>query len=269
MKMKYKNITSIIALIIFVLVAVYADFLLAQEETATTQSRPRTSEENRLGYAGGTLVLEQGTTTIGETKVWTKDGLQAVNVGYKESPNGFDLPWTEVVVHKQDKNVVQYKSVESLGRRNYVAIICKENPRQLVWIPFAAVDTISLEKVRAESYPNVAEEKEVYDNFGFTRNKAEKFDGITLKAVVMLKYPMANGKQKVVGMLTDAIGNLGIYDGYEWKKLPWSSVVAIKFLHSKETTGSSALAVPHFVYRTASQYANAWLEWSIPTKNDK
>jgi len=80
---------------------------------------------------------------------------------------------------------------------------------------------------------------------------------------------MANGKHRIDGMLADATGNLGVYDGNEWKKIPWSSVAGIKIVHPKEPSASSVLVIPHFVYRTTSEYASAWLEWSIPEKNDK
>ncbi|MGD0078666.1 MAG: hypothetical protein ABSB91_08605 [Sedimentisphaerales bacterium] len=254
------------ALLCVIIVMVTHIYQLFAEEAKTI--RPQNNKENRLGYSGGAFVFPEGTMSLGDTKCWTKQGLQMVYVVYKEPPNGFDMSWTEIRVDTRDMNSTTWKSLESTNRRNFIGIIFKEDTNQVVWIPFEAVESISVEKIATESSFSVSKQKELYGRFIFEDVNADKMEGISLRATISLRYALLNGKRTVAGMLMDGIGDLSLYNGTDWKKIPWSIVSKINIVRSHNPDISSTDSTPpYFIYRMGSQYANVWQEWSIPVKN--
>jgi hypothetical protein len=233
--------------------------------------RPKNNVENRVGYAGAEMVFAEGTLTIGDAEMWTKEGLKSSNVIYKESPNAFDIKWTEISLEMQGGTKVVAKSIESIKRRNFIGIIRQENPSETLWLPFEGIETVSITTNAPQSFTNVLVQREAYGRF-YCKQKGEDIGCISLRATVSLGYPLPDGGRSITGMLVDSIGDLGTYDGVGWKTIPWSSVRKCVIVRPKGTTANIVAGLsstPCFTYRALGIYADTWHEFRVPEKKDK
>jgi len=241
------------------------------DKTAVTSpTRPRNNDENRIGYAGAALVVQEGTTSIGTSKWSTTQGLRAVHVVYKESPNGFDMRWKDVRVTRRDGTSTAARSIETGDGRNFLSIMQGEKPHELLWVPLEAIATLSLEKVAPQAYPDVTTEREIYDRWKIADSEGAKIENLTLRVSVSLQYPMPSGSKSLTGMLTnDLMGDLRLYDGSKWSEIPWPSVTKITVVLPNDAPAASAKP-PRFLYRVQSpKYEGVWLEYSIPEDKAK
>jgi len=228
---------------------------------------PVTAQESKKHYISPVLTLEKGEYPIGDITVWTDEqGLRSSLVLYDEDPNGFDPKWEQIRIKLQDGTSIGAKSIESHSKSNFVQVL-HDTERVIYWIPFEAIESITLKNVEPKPLQAVTIVKEIYGRFSFTYKTpygAVDLAPISLSSVnISLFYPLKSGARTISGFLFEGLGNLEYFDGIAWQTITWRSVSKIEIRFGKDKVASSA--IPKFTYRIISKnYSNIWNEYSFP-----
>jgi hypothetical protein len=206
----------------------------------------------------------KGSLQVADADVSTIDGLEVASVIYKESPNTLDLKWTEVKLEMQDGTSTIAHSIQSFSKRNFISVVQKEHPNEVLWLPFESIRALSITNTTPYSYTNLAMVKEAYGRFSITYQTGFKGDS-ALEVTASLMYPLPNGKYTISGALGDGNATLDLYNGTAWKSVPWMSIRKCEMIFlNTNIVADSAQSIPKFVYRTAGGYSDVWLEYRFP-----
>jgi hypothetical protein len=225
------------------------------------------AQESKKHYLSPVLNLTgKGEYPVGNATVWTDEqGLQCSVVSYDEDPNRFDLKWERIGITLKDGTSIKAKSIESRAKDNFIQVV-HDADRVIYWIPFEAIESITLKAAEPKSIQSVATVKEIYGRFSITYKKPYESSDLTQisssSVNVSLRYPLKGGTRTISGFLFEGLVNLEYFDGTTWKMIAWKSVSKIEIKYGKNSVVPST--TPKFTYRVGSmKYSNVWNEYSL------
>jgi hypothetical protein len=204
---------------------------------------------------------------LGNTTIWSKDGLNIGIVKYDTNPNKINIKWASVDINLTDGNTESGKSIETIYNRNFILLLIESN-NKIIWVPFQAIESMRLSKTNSKNFKEVSVQEDIYGWFRF-EDKSYDIDNIGIKVEISLTLPDNNGANIVQGWLLDSPGTLVLFKEYGSKEIPWTSISRLSIKgnkSSKSEADESDKFTRNFVYRTTEQWSNVWKEYFIPSK---